>query len=214
LFSPLLATPQPDWPANTHVTGFCTYQDASPDPELATRIDNFLAHGEAPIVFTLGSSAVYVADDFYAQSIEIARRLKRRALLLTGPRSDAAERLDVGPDVLAIEYAPYPNVLPRAAAVVHQCGIGTLAHAMHAGHPMLIVPFSHDQPDNAERAARLNIARIIARKRFTVQSGAQALCELLANPLYSSASREVARKLEMEDGVRAACDVLERVMTG
>jgi UDP:flavonoid glycosyltransferase YjiC (YdhE family) len=213
LFSPLLATPQPDWPGNTHVTGFCTYQDTPLAVEVSARIDDFLAHGEAPIVFTLGSSAVYVADDFYAQSIEIARRLKRRALLLTGPRPDAAEALDAGPDALAIEYAPYPSVLPRAAAVVHQCGIGTLAHAMHAGHPMLIVPFSHDQPDNAERAARLNIARVIARRRFSVETGAQALDELLANPLYASASREVARKVGMEDGVGTACDVLERVMS-
>jgi UDP:flavonoid glycosyltransferase YjiC (YdhE family) len=30
---------------------------------------------------------------------------------------------------------------------VHQGGIGTTAQALRAGRPMLIVPFSHDQPD-------------------------------------------------------------------
>ena len=69
-------------------------------------------------------------------------------MLLTGPRSADAQPLESS-DALAVEYAPYPSVLPHAAAVVHQAGIGTLAHAMRAGHPMLIVPFSHDQPDNA-----------------------------------------------------------------
>jgi rhamnosyltransferase subunit B len=212
LFSPLLAAPQPDWPANTHITGFCTYHEALPAAEVTARIEDFLARGSAPIVFTLGSSAVHVADDFYAQALQIARRLGRRALLLTGPRPDPDHEPDLGPESLAIEYAPYSSVMPRAAAVVHQCGIGTLAHAMHAGHPMLIVPFSHDQPDNAHRAARLNIARVVARKRFNVETGEKALRELLTAPQYAAAARDVARSLAQEDGMRTACDVLERVM--
>ena len=211
MFSPLLAERQQDWPANTRVTGFCAYADAPPPADVAARIESFLAHGEPPIVFTLGSSAVYVAGDFYSQALEIARRLGRRALLLTGPRSADAQPLESA-DALAVEYAPYPSVLPHAAAVVHQAGIGTLAHAMRAGHPMLIVPFSHDQPDNARCAERLHIARVIARKRFTVRTGEAALRDLLNDQRYAQAARDVAGRLASEDGVRTACEVLERVM--
>ena len=77
---------------------------------------------------------------------------------------------------------------------------------------MLIVPFSHDQPDNARCAERLHIARVIARKRFTVRAGETALRDLLNDQRYAQAARDVAGRLASEDGVRSACEVLERVM--
>jgi rhamnosyltransferase subunit B len=208
MFSPLLAAPQSDWPRNTHVTGFCTYREKPLAAEIATRLEAFFSDGSAPIVFTLGSSAIHVAGDFYAQALEVARRVGRRALLLTGQPVDT----DLGSDALAIEYAPHAQVMPRAAVVVHQCGIGTLAQAMRAGHPMLIVPFSHDQPDNAQRAARLGIARVIPRKRFRVASGVAALRELLRDPSYANAARDVGELIAQEDGVAKACEMLEAVI--
>ena len=61
------------------------------------------------------------------------------------------------------EYAPYSALFPRAALVVHQGGVGTTAQCLRAGKPMLIMPYSHDQPDNARRMRRLKVARVIQR---------------------------------------------------
>jgi spore coat polysaccharide biosynthesis predicted glycosyltransferase SpsG len=47
--------------------------------------------------------------------------------------------------------------MPRASVVVHQGGIGTTAEALRSGRPMLVVPFAHDQYDNAERVRRLGV---------------------------------------------------------
>jgi UDP:flavonoid glycosyltransferase YjiC (YdhE family) len=89
--------------------------------------------------------------DFFRESAEAARRLGRRAVLLTGrdPRNQPVGELPAG--VIAVPYAPHAAVFPRAAVVVHQGGIGTTGEAMRAGRPMLVVPYSHDQPDHAAR---------------------------------------------------------------
>lgn len=42
--------------------------------------------------------------------------------------------------------------MPRALANIHQGGIGTTAQALRAAKPMIVVPYSHDQPDNARRS--------------------------------------------------------------
>ena len=55
LFSPVLAKPQPDWVANTVMTGFTFYDGST---ELTSELKQFLDAGEPPIVFTLGSAAV------------------------------------------------------------------------------------------------------------------------------------------------------------
>jgi UDP:flavonoid glycosyltransferase YjiC (YdhE family) len=212
MFSPLLARPQSDWPPHAHVTGFPLHDNDEVDPVAMRALDDFLAAGEAPIVFTLGSSAIYDAGDFYVKSVEIAQRLNRRAVLLTGrvPENQALPNLPS--TVLACDYVPHSRVFPHAAVNVHQGGVGTLAQAMHAGRPMLVVPFSHDQPDNAERAQQLGIARTLPRAKFNVPSAVKAVGELLSEPRYAAAASDVAHKLRQEDGVAAACDRLEAMI--
>ena len=67
-----------------------------------------------------------------------------------------------------------------------------------------VVPFSHDQPDNAERAQRLGIGRAFPRAKFRVEAAVAALGELLAQPRYAAAAADVACRLQQEDGVAAA----------
>lgn len=212
MFSPLLAQAQPDWPPNTHLTGFALYDADDVDPAATQALDAFLETGKPPIVFTLGSSAIYDAGDFYRHAVTMAQALGRRAVLLTGA-FDENRRLPPLPATIHVtDYAPHSRIFPRAAAVVHQGGIGTLAQAMYAGRPMLVVPFSHDQLDNAERAEQLGIAKRIPRSRFSLHSGEAALRELLEDGRYGARATEIARRLRDEDGVAAACDRLEALL--
>jgi UDP:flavonoid glycosyltransferase YjiC (YdhE family) len=109
LFSKLLATPQRDWPANTVVTGsFPLYdrRDFFGETEIPNGLIDFLESGPPPIVFTLGSTAFWVAHNFYRDSIEVARVLGRRALVLIGHARNMPP-LPLPEGVAAFEYAPY-----------------------------------------------------------------------------------------------------------
>src|SRR5437763_17111940 len=70
LFSSLFATPQPDWPPNLLLTGFPFWDEEAMEPEAEVTLQEFLNAGPAPLVFTLGTSAVLDAGRFYAESIE------------------------------------------------------------------------------------------------------------------------------------------------
>ena len=125
LFSKLFAQAQPDWPSQARITGFAFY-DGRRELEMPGELSRFLDAGPAPIVFTLGSSAVWVAQDFYHQSIAAAKALGRRAVLLVGDdRNHPVEPLS--PEVIAVNYAPYEALLPRACAMVHHGGVGARA---------------------------------------------------------------------------------------
>lgn len=50
------------------------------------------------------------------------------------------------------------GLLPRAAAVVHHGGVGTVGAALHAGTPQIIRPFFGDQPFWAGRLRELGVA--------------------------------------------------------
>jgi UDP:flavonoid glycosyltransferase YjiC (YdhE family) len=110
--------------------------------------------------------------------------------------------------VVTSDYAPFSELLPRAAAIVHHGGIGTTGLAMRSGRPMLVMPCAWDQPDNAERAVRLGVARTIPRRRYTAARVAAELGHLLDDPAYTRRAHEVGEQVRQEDGVRVACDAL------
>jgi len=209
LFSPVFAKTQPDFPSQTRITGFCFYDDPQGQPE-APELSRFLENGEPPILFTLGSSAVWIGSDFYRVSIEAARRMKRRAIVLIGDKKNLPDSLP--PGVAAFDYAPYHSVMPRSACIVHQGGVGTTAQSLRSGRPMLIMPFGHDTADNARRAADLGVARVIRQKRYTVENVVKELSELLESADYSRRAEEVGAKIRAENGVVVACDELEKVL--
>jgi UDP:flavonoid glycosyltransferase YjiC (YdhE family) len=214
LFSRVLGVEQKDWPPNVLTTGFCFF-DADPNRPhavaLPENLERFLNAGEPPVVFTLGSAAVLAAGDFYEQSASAAQRAGVRAVLLVGndPRNRPQQSL---PDSICLaDYAPYSALFPRASLVVHQGGVGTTAQCLRAGRPMLIMPYSHDQPDNARRMQRLGVARVIQRASYKSARVARDMRAMLAEPEYEREAQAAARIIAREDGVKTACDALEQL---
>lgn len=210
LFSKVFAQPQPDWPSQACVTGFSFY-GGDHEQEMPSELRKFLDEGEAPIVFTLGTSAVWVAYDFYRESIAAAKLLGRRAVLLIG---DDRNKLDALPlDMIAVNYAPFEQLLPRACAMVHHGGVGTTSEGLRAGIATLIVPFAFDQPDNAAHAAKLGVSRTLPRTKYRAARVARELDILLTRADYKNRAHEVAHLLRLENGAAAACDLIEDVLT-
>ena len=211
LFSRVLGTEQKDWPENTKITGFCFYDADAGNQALPENLEKFLAAGEPPVVFTLGSAAVLTAGKFYEFSARAAIRLGIRAVLLIGADPRNRLRTALPESICVAEYAPYSALFDRAALVVHQGGVGTTAQCLRAGKPMLIVPFSHDQPDNSRRMLRLKVARVIQRGNYMPMRVARRLRAMLDEPRFSRRAKSVAQRLSHEDGVRTACDALEEL---
>jgi rhamnosyltransferase subunit B len=211
LFSEVFAKPQPDWPPQTKITGFCFY-DGHHETQMPPELIRFLDNGAPPVVFTLGSSAVWIARDFFQEIIAAAKRLGRRAVLLIGDERNRPPSLPEG--IIAVDYAPYQSLLPRACAVVHHGGVGTTSQGLLAGVPTLIVPFAFDQSDNAEHAYKIGTSRTLYRKKYLAPRVAKELHELLTQPTYARRALEVSNQLKQEDGPGRAADLIEQVLFG
>src|SRR5262249_38968384 len=209
-FSALLAERQLECAGQSVITGF-PFHDRQGTAGMPSDLVRFLDEGPPPLVFTLGSSAVMDAGRFYEDSAAAAKLLGRRAVLLVG--TDTGNRPAALPDgVVAFDYAPFAELFPRAAAVVHHGGVGSTGPVLRSGRPMLVRPYAHDQFDNAGRVVRLGIARTISRHRYSPARAAAELRPLLDDPTYSRRAALVGEQVRQEDGVRTACDVLEEFL--
>jgi rhamnosyltransferase subunit B len=209
LFDAPLMRPQPDWPPHTRICGAPLFDGTVAEPAVLRQLQEFLAAGPAPIVFALGSSAVWLGEEFWPAAVSAATQLGRRAILIAG--SVALPALPAA--VCAFQYLPYSQVFPHACVVVHQAGIGTLAQALRAGRPQLITPVWFDQPDNAARAVKLGVARSLPFRRVTPALLVRALRPLLADPAYARAAQALAASLGATDGAAVAAAVIEKTLS-
>ncbi|MEM0907372.1 MAG: glycosyltransferase [Pseudomonadota bacterium] len=205
LYSPLFGTLPPDAPPGTIQTGQVLQTGGPPLPaDLAA----FLTEGPPPVVFTLGSASAHAARSFFQDSARIAEEVGVRALLLVGRDENLKGLPETSDNFLARPTAPYHAVFAHASAVVHQGGIGTIALAVAASVPMVVVPFAHDQPDNAARAVRAGVAVELTRRGYA-RKGAQALSTVRTDARMAETLREAATTIRFEKGAeRAAAEIL------
>ena len=191
LFPKWFAGPPPDWPAQVRMPGFPLYDEKGVtrvDPAL----DAFLNEGTPPIAFTPGS-AMLQGLPFFSAAARACEKIGRRGLLLTRYPENIPPALP--PGVKHFAFAPFSEILPRCAALVHHGGIGTMAQAFAAGIPQLIMPMAHDQFDNAARVERLGAGLSIPRGKFQEPHVAAKLRSLLDTPSYKQQAGILAKKI-------------------
>lgn len=211
LFSRVLSEIQHDFPPNTVITGFPFYDRSDALGAVSPALERFMESGDPPITFTLGSSLVWLAGDFYKLAVDAAGRLGKRAILLTGDKRNLpADRL---PDSMAaFDYAPHHYVMQRSECIVHQGGIGTTAQALRSGKPMLIVPHGMDQPDNARRCVKLGVGRSLPVSHLTTTTLLDELSRLMDDSSYTERAAEIGATVRAEGGTETACDQIEKTL--
>jgi rhamnosyltransferase subunit B len=149
------APPQPDWPAQAQATGFPRFDEGG--AALDAGLEAFLDAGPPPVGITPGSAMAH-GGALFARALAACQALGQRVVLVSPYREALPRPLPAG--VHHVAWAPFGRLLPRLAAMVHHGGIGTSAQALAAGIPQLVVPFAHDQFDNAARLHRLGVAAV------------------------------------------------------
>jgi len=207
----------PEWlhPRQTHwspkmlLTGFVLHETRADEP-LPPEVESFLSAGEPPVVFAAGTFRSGGAEDFFAASIEICRRLGRRGVFLSESRRQVPASL---PDSIAtFPYVPLHALLPRSAALVHHGGIGTTARAIEAGRPQLIVPLFFDQPLNALRMRKHGVASFVRHGGYQPDRVVPMLQRLLEDAQVSAACAALSRRLARVDAAGIACNALEGLL--
>ena len=207
LFPAWFSVTAPDWPQPLIEGDFQLY-DPHTSATLTPELERFLAAGAAPLIFTPGSGNRQAAR-YFMRALGAVRRLRARAVFLTPHRAQVPAALP--PTVLWMPYVPLRALLPHAAALVHHGGIGTLAEALRAGVPQLVVPLAYDQFDNGARLEALHAGRMLAGWRARPRALAAVLAQLITAPEIQAGCHAAAQRLARADPDRAI-DIVEQLL--
>ncbi len=206
LFPEWFATPQPDWPPSTVLTGFPMYDDAI-DANLPITIQAFLETHPRPFIFTPGSANKH-GKRFFLEAAKACQLMNRPGIFLTRYPEQLPQPL---PSRIAhFSYAPLSQLLPHSAALIHHGGIGTCSQALRAGIPQLIQPYAFDQFDNGERINRLGVGTTLSKNRFRGRLILERLDFLLSSPIVQAACNEVKTYVVANPSLTETCTLIER----
>lgn len=208
LFPEWFAPRQSDWPARLYQADFPLFDPIPPSTEQNPALEDFLAQGRAPLVFTAGS-AMGCPGDFFSKAAAATAALKERAVFVTAYPDSLPP--DLPSSILPLSYVPFHHLFPRASVVIHHGGIGTTAQSLAAGVPQLILPISHDQPDNAERVVRLGCGGTLPWNRRQLSNLTEALGELLSVSEYRLRAEHFAGRLPPPGQASNAAGVLQAI---
>jgi rhamnosyltransferase subunit B len=205
-FADWYAPPQPDWPDQAVQVGFPLADRFGDLGELSPALSAFLDAGEPPLAFTYGS-AMRRGRTFFQTAVDTCARLNRRGILLAPQSGQVPSELPT--QILHVSYAPFSQLLPRCTALIHHGGIGTVAQALAAGIPQLIVPVAVDHFDEAQRLIRLGLGSALNQRLFTPARAAAEIRRLLSTPEILQACSAARTRMTDANGLPAACDTIE-----
>lgn len=184
--------------------------EASASEHFSPELQAFLASGDAPLVFTPGTANLH-ARIFFSCALNAVKNLNKRAIFLTGDRSQLPAELPES--VLWQPYVPLAKLLPSVKALIHHGGIGTTAEAFRAATPQLVVPFAWDQFDNAARVEALGAGLVLRASRINLKRFEKAIHQLITSHDILLVCDDISHKLQRRiDPIELCQDIEARLI--
>jgi len=193
------------FPPNVHLVGTPLGENGSP-PRVPTRPKD----DGRPFVLVSLSTLDQGQARLMKRILAALASLPVQALVTLGPA--LAPCLFTPPSNVVLEtFVPHGSVLPRAAAIVTQCGLGTVMKALAHGVPLVCIPLVGDQADNAARVVALGAGvRLLsdaapARIRTAIE-------QVVSDRAFRLAAQRMAAAIAREDPVEAAVNDIQSVL--
>lgn len=200
---------------------FCGFDDASVPPymkfigALTGRPDNtpfdwkkLKAMGDRPKIYiSIGTVLVQSRKDFFSRMIEALKDKPVTVIAAADPNI-----LGGWPDNFIVQgYVPQSELLKHIDVVIGHGGLNTTCDTFMNGIPMLIIPMAFDQSHTAQLIQNYGCGIRIKYSRMRVNDIEHAVDELLYNPAYKKAAKEIQQSFIEAGGNEKAAQLLEEI---
>ncbi|MDP9326069.1 MAG: glycosyltransferase [Candidatus Dormibacteraeota bacterium] len=128
-----------------------------------------------------------------------------------GPGQDPGRFGTLPPNVRLESYVPQVLLLEQCDLFVTHGGFNSIKESSIAGVPMVVMPITADQPYNAERAAALGIAEVIAPDHRTPEAVRNAVQKVLQEPSYRAQAKKFQAQMQELPGPEDTVKLIEEL---
>ncbi len=163
------------------------------------------------IYFTLGTIYNMESGDLFQRVLAGLRDLPIRLVVTVGRDIDPTELGPQPANVRVERYVPQAALLPQCDLVVSHAGSGSVTNTLAHGLPMVLIPLGADQPLNAARCERLEVARVLDAVAATPQWVRDAVSVVLEDSSYRRNAERIRDEVAVLPGPEHAIMLLERL---
>ena len=179
------------------------------DTGTATWESPWSSEDDRPLVLVSFSTAPQGQTAPLRRTLTALSTLPVRGLVTLGPAL-AANEFESPPNVVLTDFVPHALVLPQVAAIVSQCGHGTVMKALAHGIPLVCLPLIGDQPGVAARVVHAGAGVRLSRDAPPTHIRT-AIQRVLREPGFREGAQRLATAMALEDGVKTTVEELESV---
>lgn len=206
MFPEWFRPPADDWPIGAKYFNFPQFDVV--DNERRQVVDDYLKENNNPIIFTKGTGVPFDSR-YYGKALAICKILRRPGLYVCKNISNSdpstTELLTV------INYVDFRYLFERSSIVIHHGGIGTIAQALAAGIPQLILPITFDQPDNSYWLWRLGVSNALDSDVFRVDYAVAEIERLISCTKVRAKLKRVRASMKNDCGLSSCKEHLLQV---
>jgi UDP:flavonoid glycosyltransferase YjiC (YdhE family) len=160
-----------------------------------------------PLVLVSLSTAPQGQTDVLHRTLTALGELPVRGLVTLGPALASAQ-FQAPANVALTPFVPHALILPQVAAIVSQCGHGTVMKALAHGVPLVCLPLVGDQPNIAARVVHAGAGVRLPRDASSMAIRT-AIQRVMTVPGFRDGAQRLAKTMAAEGGAKTAADALE-----
>jgi sterol 3beta-glucosyltransferase len=202
------------WSDKFKVCGYFPHQLATGTAPAPVGMAEFIAKGEAPIFFSMGSAAHFDKAPMtrFELVIAAARAIGRRLIIQCTNGEEIGHLCGDADDIFVIKgEINHQTVMPHCALIIHHGGTGTTHAACMSGRPSLVLHYWGDMPDWAEDMQALGVAgETIYAMDVTSEWLVDQMTKVLNDTAMAYRAKLVGEQMRAEDPLAEAVDILEQ----
>ena len=200
--------------SHVHQTGFWFYEDSDwSGGQPSEEIRKFVEQEPKPLVLSYSSVPAENPQEIVEVHVRAAAKLGRRILIHQGwadfNQSHLPSDIDRDNVMFANGFIAHDWLFARAAAVINHGGVGTISRSLRNGCPVLVEPLAFDQFFNAIQVQKLGVGTAMDSEKLTPDRVANLLDKKVLTPAYKRRAVEIGEKINAEQGLITACDLIE-----
>lgn len=179
-------------------------QDVGISKQEDNELLEWISKGEKPIVATMGSG-YFFNTKFVKILTEVSKNLNKRFIVIA--QEDEFKNSDM---IIFRKHVDLKKVLPLSDIFIYHGGIGSLTQAITNGVPSLVLPMSHDQPDNAYHIEKNRLGLSLSESKLNTKNLTKKIIEISKNIEIQNSVTEAKQKCLHIDGIVEAVNIIEK----
>lgn len=180
------------------------------------RVDDFpferLDPARRTVFVSLGTS--FQDDlDFYRTAIDALSSDESVQTVVSTGGMDVEPLGPVADTVIIRPFVPQVELLGRVDLFISRGGMNSVSEALWHGVPLVTVPFLAEQAVVGRRVEQLGAGVVLRRKDVDRTSLLRSARDILADPGYKAAARQVGKGLQRAGGPERAADEIESMLS-